>query len=45
MAVEVGQMAPDFTLPSHDGQKITLSQYRGKQAVVFAWYPAAFTAG
>ncbi|MCI0458372.1 MAG: redoxin domain-containing protein [Gemmataceae bacterium] len=31
----VGQAAPDFTLPTHDGkQKIALSDYRGKKPVV-----------
>ena len=44
MAIPVGQAAPDFTMTSQTGDKITLSQYRGKP-VVFAWFPAAFTAG
>ena len=44
MAIQVGQQAPDFTMPSGGGEKITLSQYRGRP-VVLAWYPAAFTAG
>ena len=44
MAIPIGQQAPDFTMPSGAGEKITLTQYRG-QPVVLAWYPAAFTAG
>jgi len=41
----VGDMAPDFTLQGSDGQTYTLSDYRGKQAVVIAWFPRAFTSG
>jgi thioredoxin-dependent peroxiredoxin len=42
MAVEVGQKAPDFTLPSDRGD-ITLSRYQGKTNVVLAFYPGDFT--
>jgi peroxiredoxin len=40
--VEVGSKAPDFTLVNHEMEKITLSEYRGKN-VVLAFYPGAFT--
>jgi thioredoxin-dependent peroxiredoxin len=43
--LKVGDMAPDFTLPSTTGKKVTLSEYRGKQNVVLAFFPAAFTGG
>ena len=43
--VKVGDMAPDFTLPGTDGKTHKLSDYRGKQAVVVAWFPKAFTGG
>jgi peroxiredoxin len=43
--LKVGDMAPDFTLPSTSGKKVTLSDYRGKANVVLAFFPAAFTAG
>ena len=43
--LKVGDMAPDFTLPGTDGKTHKLSEYRGKQAVVVAWFPAAFTRG
>ena len=42
MAAEVGQSAPDFTLPDADRQPQTLSSFRGKN-VVLAFYPGAFT--
>jgi len=43
--LKVGDMAPDFTLPSTTGKPVTLSDYRGKSAVVLAFFPAAFTGG
>jgi peroxiredoxin Q/BCP len=43
--LKVGDMAPDFSLPGTDGKTHTLSEYRGKQAVVVAWFPKAFTQG
>jgi peroxiredoxin (alkyl hydroperoxide reductase subunit C) len=41
--VKVGDLAPDFTLPSVSGEEITLSQYRGKKHVVISFVPAAWT--
>ena len=35
--VGVGDPAPDFTLPSLDGQPISLSSYRGKRLILFMW--------
>lgn len=43
-AVEVGEMAPEFSLPGSDGQTYTLSELRGKH-VVIAFFPKAFTGG
>src|SRR5919108_6670368 len=43
--VKVGDMAPDFSLPGTDGKTHKLSDYRGKTAVVVAWFPRAFTQG
>jgi peroxiredoxin Q/BCP len=43
--VKVGDMAPDFSLQGTDGKMHKLSDYRGKQAVVIAWFPRAFTQG
>ncbi len=42
MTVEIGQKAPDFTLPSDRGD-ITLSRYQGKTNVLLAFYPGDFT--
>lgn len=43
--LKVGDMAPDFSLQASDGKTYKLSSFRGKQAVVIAWFPAAFTSG
>ncbi len=40
---QVGEQATDFTLPSTSGEKVTLSQFRGKQHVLLAFFPMAFT--
>jgi len=45
VAVEVGEAMPDFSLPASDGQTYTLSQYKGKQPVVIAFFPMAGTPG
>jgi len=38
----VGSVAPDFTLPSTSGEKVTLSALRGKP-VLIAFFPLAFS--
>lgn len=45
MTLKVGNMAPDFTLPDTTGQKVTLSEFRGKNNVVLAFFVLAFTGG
>jgi peroxiredoxin Q/BCP len=44
-ALKVGDDAPDFTMVGSDGKTYKLSDFKGKQAVVVAWYPRAFTRG
>jgi len=43
VTAEIGQEAPDFTLKSHTGEEVTLSQFRGKKSVVLVFLPFAFT--
>ena len=43
MSVQVGQMAPDFTLKNTDMQDVTLSSFRGQKNVVLLFVPLAFT--
>ena len=45
MTLKVGDMAPDFTLPDTAGKKVTLSEFRGKNNVVLAFFVLAFTGG
>ena len=41
----VGDKAPDFKLTASDGKTYHLASYKGKKAVVLAWFPKAFTQG
>ena len=43
--LKVGDQAPNFSLRGSDGKTHTLAEYRGKSAVVLAWFPKAFTGG
>ena len=43
--LKVGDEAPDFTLPDTDNKPVKLSDFRGKKAVVLAFFVAAFTGG
>lgn len=43
MSLDVGSVAPDFTLKSQHGEDITLSAYRGQQNVVLVFFPFAFS--
>lgn len=42
-ALQVGDVAPDFTLSNQYGEQVTLSDFRGKKNVVIMFYPFAFT--
>jgi hypothetical protein len=41
-ALEVGEKAPDFTLPGTTGEKISLSQFQGKQHVLLEFFVGDF---
>ena len=43
MTVEVGSVAPDFTLRDQNHQEVTLSSFRGSKNVVLLFYPLTFT--
>ncbi len=44
MTLQVGDSAPDFTLPGAPGtDKVTLSDFRGEKNVVLLFFPFAFT--
>src|SRR5437016_14456410 len=41
---QVGQQAPDFSLPSQEGPNVSLKQFRGKWVVLY-FYPKDMTQG
>lgn len=43
MPLDIGTVAPDFTLPDQHGQAVTLSSYDGRKAVLLVFYPFAFS--
>ena len=43
--LKTGDRAPDYKLPGSDGKTYELADYAGKQVVVIAWFPKAFTGG
>ncbi|MEB1806907.1 MAG: thioredoxin-dependent thiol peroxidase [Bacillaceae bacterium] len=44
MTVEIGQTAPDFKLPANTGETVSLSDYKGKNIVLY-FYPKDMTPG
>ncbi|WP_131747079.1 peroxiredoxin [Frankia sp. Cppng1_Ct_nod] len=43
MAVDVGAVAPDFTLHDQNNEEVTLAEFRGRRNVVLLFYPLTFT--
>jgi hypothetical protein len=43
--LKVGDTAPPFSLQGSDGKSYRLADFKGKSAVVLAWFPKAFTGG
>jgi peroxiredoxin Q/BCP len=43
--LKVGDQAPNFKLQATDGKTYQLSDFKGKESVVLAWFPKAFTQG
>lgn len=42
--LDVGDAAPEFTLPDADGNPLALADYRGRRVIIY-FYPAALTPG
>ena len=45
MGVKIGDIAPDFSLESASGQRVSLSDFRGMKSVVLYFYPKDETTG
>jgi peroxiredoxin len=43
MSLNIGDLAPDFTIKNQFGQEVSLSSFRGKKNVVVTFYPFSFT--
>lgn len=43
--LKAGDVAPDFAAPSSTGKTVRLADFKGKRAVVLAFFPKAFTSG
>ena len=43
--LKAGDPAPDFKLQGSDGKTYSLADFKGKKAIVIAWFPKAFTGG
>lgn len=43
MPLQIGDVAPEFELPSHTGQRVKLSEFRGSKNVVLAFFVLANT--
>ncbi|MCD5325569.1 MULTISPECIES: thioredoxin-dependent thiol peroxidase [Pontibacillus] len=44
MTIEIGKPAPDFELPANNGEKVKLSDYKGKNVILY-FYPKDMTPG
>jgi peroxiredoxin Q/BCP len=42
---KIGNLAPKFALQDHEGNAVSLADYKGKSAVVIYFYPKAMTPG
>ena len=45
MSANVGDVAPDFSLPDQTGEQISLSKFNGEKLVVLAFHVFDFTGG
>ena len=45
LPVSEGKKAPEFTLRNQNDKVVKLSSYKGKQTLVLAFFPKAFTGG
>jgi peroxiredoxin len=45
MAADIGDMAPEFTLPTANNETVDLAQFRGQKLVILSFHVFNFTSG
>ena len=45
MTADIGQIAPDFTLPTANNETISLAQFKGQNYVILSFHVFNFTSG
>jgi len=45
MTADIGEIAPDFTLPTANNETISLAQFRGQKHVILSFHVFNFTSG
>jgi hypothetical protein len=45
MTAEIGEVAPDFSLPTANNETISLAQFRGQKHVILSFHVFNFTSG
>jgi peroxiredoxin len=45
MAADIGERAPDFSLPTANNETISLAQFRGQKYVILSFHVFNFTSG
>jgi peroxiredoxin len=45
MTAEIGEVAPDFALPSANNETISLAQFRGQKHIILSFHVFNFTSG
>jgi mycoredoxin-dependent peroxiredoxin len=45
MAADIGEVAPDFSLPTANNETISLAQFKGQKHVILSFHVFNFTSG
>jgi peroxiredoxin len=45
MTADIGEVAPDFSLPAANNETVSLAQFKGKNYVILSFHVFNFTSG
>jgi peroxiredoxin len=45
MAADIGEVAPDFSLPTANNETVSLTQFKGQKHVILSFHVFNFTSG